>query len=691
MAEVIDIIHKLSYEVEGDTLQQVNKEFGDQLKEMQLLQTKVAELEKQLASFAQHEVQNRQKITQEVQKNKKAYDDVAISVGKQAAANEKLTQSIAKTGKGLQNLSSAGTQILREAPAFAFSVQTGLLAVSNNIPILIDQLQAAKRAGESTTSIFKALGSSIFGISGLLTIAVSALTIFGGTLFSSGKEAEETKDKVVDLTKALDDYIAAVKRANDINKLPGTFQFGPSEAELNRELELLKARGASAAEIAAQEQKISKAKETQLRLIESQLQQARNRIIARAEGQDISGLARLPEPIQQLVDANDRLAIENQLAAVTNEIKNVENDRKVIIAERQTQLRDEEKKLREIRDRIKEIAQETFKIDDLTKFTEGIADEITKNVNPLEKVADILDKNIGGQTPGFIQGQPSGRTDLKTPQELAEEAKQRKDDEKRKEDAAQRDKQIIDDSLSYAYNTTIQTLQSIYDAQLFYLDKEIALRRERVDQAVLLAEKGNTDILAAEQDRLRKTEEERERVAERQLQLNALLQASSAAIAATQAIQVVTNAGATGDPYSTAARIAAAVAALAAGFAFVTSLTQAFKFADGVIDLNGPGTERSDSIPARLSKGESVMTAAETKEFRPYLEAMREGTFYNMIANTAQPVFVQGNNYGKLEKKLDGVIAAVEGIHISANQRMDKNGLSQLIESTTRQQTNRWR
>jgi hypothetical protein len=35
-------------------------------------------------------------------------------------------------------------------------------------------------------------------------------------------------------------------------------------------------------------------------------------------------------------------------------------------------------------------------------------------------------------------------------------------------------------------------------------------------------------------------------------------------------------------------------------------------FAGGVIDLNGPGTETSDSIPARLSKGESVITARGT-------------------------------------------------------------------------------
>ena len=51
------------------------------------------------------------------------------------------------------------------------------------------------------------------------------------------------------------------------------------------------------------------------------------------------------------------------------------------------------------------------------------------------------------------------------------------------------------------------------------------------------------------------------------------------------------------------------------------------KFAGGVLDLKGPGTGTSDSIPSMLSRGESVMTAKETKEFYPYLRAMKEGKF----------------------------------------------------------------
>lgn len=46
-------------------------------------------------------------------------------------------------------------------------------------------------------------------------------------------------------------------------------------------------------------------------------------------------------------------------------------------------------------------------------------------------------------------------------------------------------------------------------------------------------------------------------------------------------------------------------------------------FAEGVIDLKGPGTSKSDSIPANLSRGESVMTAKETRYANQVLKDVR--------------------------------------------------------------------
>lgn len=80
--------------------------------------------------------------------------------------------------------------------------------------------------------------------------------------------------------------------------------------------------------------------------------------------------------------------------------------------------------------------------------------------------------------------------------------------------------------------------------------------------------------------------------------------------------------------------IAATVATVFANIATAKSIlssapTPAFK--EGVIDLQGPGTETSDSIHARLSKRESVMTAQETKKYKEELLAMRAGNFEDLM------------------------------------------------------------
>ena len=55
-------------------------------------------------------------------------------------------------------------------------------------------------------------------------------------------------------------------------------------------------------------------------------------------------------------------------------------------------------------------------------------------------------------------------------------------------------------------------------------------------------------------------------------------------------------------------------------------------YKEGVIDLKGPGSETSDSITARLSRGESVMTADETRQYKPVLQAIRDGEFEAFVA-----------------------------------------------------------
>lgn len=71
-------------------------------------------------------------------------------------------------------------------------------------------------------------------------------------------------------------------------------------------------------------------------------------------------------------------------------------------------------------------------------------------------------------------------------------------------------------------------------------------------------------------------------------------------------------------------------AVLVAGLANVAKIAQ---LKDGAIELQGAGTETSDSIPAMLSRGESVMTAKETRMFKPQLIQMRAAARGNNFAN----------------------------------------------------------
>ena len=110
------------------------------------------------------------------------------------------------------------------------------------------------------------------------------------------------------------------------------------------------------------------------------------------------------------------------------------------------------------------------------------------------------------------------------------------------------------------------------------------------------------------------------------------------------------------------------------------------KFAKGVIGLQGPGTATSDSIHAMLSAGESVMTAEETKNYRPALEAMRQGSFMdsyipmsdiNAMLNGVG-VHVQGTDTGELVSEIRGLRSDIKSKK-EVNISMDEHGFTKHI------------
>jgi hypothetical protein len=125
------------------------------------------------------------------------------------------------------------------------------------------------------------------------------------------------------------------------------------------------------------------------------------------------------------------------------------------------------------------------------------------------------------------------------------------------------------------------------------------------------------DNLQAQFDAGQITQEQFDRLQDERLRKNARQQKSAAIfdiiLSTAQAIMKALSLG--NVPASVAAGVAGAIQLGVAVNAPVPA------FAEGVVGLNGEGTETSDSILARLSKGESVITAKGTRQDKGLFEA----------------------------------------------------------------------
>lgn len=124
-------------------------------------------------------------------------------------------RNVGNYASGFNGLGNSINQLTREMPAFANSMQTGFMAISNNLPIFFDEIQKIKQAnlelaksGQPTTSVFKQLLGSIFSLQTALSIGVTLLTVYGAeiikwgeSLFGANKEIEKNKRLIAEKNK----------------------------------------------------------------------------------------------------------------------------------------------------------------------------------------------------------------------------------------------------------------------------------------------------------------------------------------------------------------------------------------------------------------------------------------------------------------------------------------------------------
>lgn len=237
-----------------------------------------------------------------------------------------------------------------------------------------------------------------------------------------------------------------------------------------------------------------------------------------------------------------------------------------------------------------------------------------------------------------------------------------------------------------ASQSIIGALNNIYQAQIASLDAEIAIRSKRVDEAIRLAELGNTEVLRIERDRMDAAIRERERVARRQIAINSALQVSESLVA------IASAAGQSGA--GAIVIVPAVIAAIAAGFAAVSALANnSPAFRDGVVDFQGKGTGTSDSNTVRISKGESVITADATKKNRDILEAMNKGQVFSIprITPAEKNTGATRLELKGVENKLDRMIEAYEQTGVNVDARLDEQGFRMRTERNASKNKSRYR
>jgi hypothetical protein len=86
------------------------------------------------------------------------------------------------------------SQVIREAPAFANSITTGLSAISNNLPILFDEFSRLRETVGSTTKAIGIMFKSIFSFTNIFILALTAFQLFGKELFQVSKATQAAND-----------------------------------------------------------------------------------------------------------------------------------------------------------------------------------------------------------------------------------------------------------------------------------------------------------------------------------------------------------------------------------------------------------------------------------------------------------------------------------------------------------------
>jgi hypothetical protein len=171
----------------------IKKQFGQQLTAKE--QTQLAKLTAELNIYQSA----LKKVDSDIQKNQR-------NVGNYAS--------------GWNGLGNSINQLSREMPAFANSVQTGFMAISNNLPIFFDEIEKIKTQnkeliaqGQPVKSVFSQIAGAVLSWGTALSVGVTLLTVFGPKIWDMVSGSKATKKALEEEKKVREEKANIEKQA----------------------------------------------------------------------------------------------------------------------------------------------------------------------------------------------------------------------------------------------------------------------------------------------------------------------------------------------------------------------------------------------------------------------------------------------------------------------------------------------
>ena len=129
------------------------------------------------------------------------YGKYSMNVGNYASATNMLAINVG--------------QVMKEIPNFAISARIGIMSLTNNLPMLGEAIKAVRvqqqamiAEGQKAPSMFSLISKSVFGLTGVLSIAMVFLQLYGariiewiGSLFKAKNATDDLRKSLTELNK----------------------------------------------------------------------------------------------------------------------------------------------------------------------------------------------------------------------------------------------------------------------------------------------------------------------------------------------------------------------------------------------------------------------------------------------------------------------------------------------------------